>query len=73
VSYVRVKFCAHVIIRNLPSFFLGCLRLRGLLPSALRLDGSENDCVECVFEGQLVLGSLCVFLDSIWIMLSFER
>jgi hypothetical protein len=73
VSYVRVKFFAHVIIRNLPSFFLGCLRLRGLLPTALRLEGSGNDCVECVLEGQLVLGALCVFFDSIWIILSFER
>jgi hypothetical protein len=45
VSYVRVKFFAHVIISNLPSFFLGCLRLRGLLSSALRLGGSGHDCV----------------------------
>lgn len=73
MSYVRVKYFAHVIIRNLPSFFLGCLRLRGLLPSALRLEGSGNDCVECMLERQLVLGALCVFLDSIWTMLSFER
>jgi hypothetical protein len=31
------EICAHVTIRNLPSFFFGCLRLRGLLPSSLRL------------------------------------
>ena len=45
VLRTREILCTHVIISNLPSFFLGCLRLRGLLSSALRLGGSGHDCV----------------------------